>query len=89
MLSPTPARLALTSALCSAVATMLIQRGCAAAGRLFRVAAVDKVGAPVAVAINNLSPFISTGLAILFLGERVTPRTTFCGGTPQGRSTSE
>src|SRR5215831_9984099 len=112
--------LALTSALCSALATMLIQRGLrrgnfyagfwinigvgmlglwslvlllvpregyhwravpyfvfsgvvgTAAGRLFRVAAIDKVGAPVAAAINNLSPFISTGLAILILGERVT-----------------
>jgi len=112
--------LALASALCSAVATMLIQRGLrrgnfyagfwiniavgliglwsivllfvpraeyhwsavpyfvfsgvvgTAAGRLFRVAAIDKVGAPVAAAINNLSPFISTGLAILLLGERVT-----------------
>jgi len=119
-LSPTPALLALASALCSAVATMLIQRGLrrgnfyagfwinigvgmiglwslvlllvpregyhwravpyfvfsgvvgTAAGRLFRVAAIDKVGAPVAAAINNLSPFISTGLAILLLGERVT-----------------
>ena len=28
--------------------------------------------APVAASINNLSPFISTGLAILVLGERVT-----------------
>ena len=112
--------LALTSALCSAVATMLIQRGLrrgnfyagfwiniavgmiglwslvlllvpradyhwsavpyfifsgvvgTATGRLFRVAAIEKVGAPVAAAINNLSPFISTGLAILLLGERVT-----------------
>ena len=112
--------LALTSALCSAVATMLIQRGLrranfyagfwiniavgmiglwsavlllvphedyhwsavpyfilsgvvgTAAGRLFRVAAIEKVGAPVAAAILNLSPFISTGLAILLLGERVT-----------------
>jgi uncharacterized membrane protein len=112
--------LALASALCSAVATMLIQRGLrrgnfyagfwiniavgviglwslvfllvpraeyhwravpyfvfsgvvgTAAGRLFRVAAIEKVGAPVAVAINNLSPFISTGLAILLLGEHVT-----------------
>jgi len=43
-----------------------------AAGRLFRVAAIEKVGAPVAAAILNLSPFISTGLAILLLGERVT-----------------
>ncbi len=112
--------LALASALCSAVATMLIQRGLrrgnfyagfwiniavgmiglwsivllfvpradyhwsavpyfifsgvvgTAAGRLFRVAAIEKVGAPVAAAILNLSPFISTGLAILLLGERVT-----------------
>src|SRR5215510_3306554 len=112
--------LALTSALCSALATMLIQRGLrrgnfyagfwinigvgmlglwslvlllvpregyhwravpyfvfsgvvgTASGRLFRVAAIEKVGAPVAAAINNLSPFISTGLAILLLGERVT-----------------
>lgn len=119
-MSPTPALLALASALCSAVATMLIQRGLrrgnfyagfwinigvgmiglwslvlllvphadyhwravpyfvfsgvvgTAAGRLFRVAAIDKVGAPVAAAILNLSPFISTGLAILLLGERVT-----------------
>lgn len=43
-----------------------------AAGRLFRVAGIEKVGAPVAASINNLSPFISTGLAILLLGERVT-----------------
>jgi uncharacterized membrane protein len=43
-----------------------------AAGRLFRVAAIDKVGAPVASAINNLSPLIATGLAILLLGEQVT-----------------
>jgi uncharacterized membrane protein len=43
-----------------------------AAGRLFRVAGIEKVGAPVAASINNLSPFISNGLAILLLGERVT-----------------
>jgi drug/metabolite transporter, DME family len=108
-LLPTPALLALASALCSAVATMLIQRGLrrgnfyagfwiniavgviglwslvlllvpsaeyhwravpyfvfsgvvgTAAGRLFRVAAIEKVGAPVAAA-----------MAILLLGERVT-----------------
>ena len=119
-MSPTPPTLALASALCSAVATMLIQRGLrrgnfyagfwiniavgmiglwslvllfvphaeyhwravpyfifsgvvgTAAGRLFRVAAIEKVGAPVAAAILNLSPFISTGMAILLLGERVT-----------------
>src|SRR2546427_3919661 len=119
-LVPTPQMIALASAVCSAVATTLIQRGLrrsnfyagfwinvtvgmvglwsavlllvprseyswravpyfvasgvvgTAAGRLFRVAAIDKVGAPVAAAILNLSPFISTGLAILLLGERVT-----------------
>jgi uncharacterized membrane protein len=112
--------LALASALCSAVSTMLIQRGLrhanfyagfwinivvgmiglwavvllmvpadayhwsavpyfvlsgvvgTAAGRLFRVVAIEKVGAPVAASINNLSPFIASGLAILLLGERVT-----------------
>jgi uncharacterized membrane protein len=120
MLSSTPQMLALASALCSAVATMLIQRGLrhssfyagfwinivvgmiglwsvvllmvpaddyhwsavpyfvlsgvvgTAAGRLFRVVAIEKVGAPVAASINNLSPFIATGLAIILLGERVT-----------------
>jgi uncharacterized membrane protein len=119
-LPATPQILALTSALCSAVATMLIQRGLrhatfyagfwtnvvvgmvglwvlvlclvprtnyhwsavpyfilsgvigTAGGRLFRVVAIEKVGAPVAAAINNLSPFISIGLAIVLLGERVT-----------------
>ena len=113
--------IALASAVCSAVATTLIQRGLrrsnfyagfwinvavgvvglwsavlllvprseyswravpyfllsgvvgTAAGRLFRVAAIEKVGASVAASIVNLAPFISTGLAILLLGERVTP----------------
>ncbi len=117
----TPHAIALASAVCSAVATTLIQRGLrrsnfyagfwinvtvgmvglwsallllvprseyrwravpyfvvsgvvgTAAGRLFRVAAIDKVGASVAAAILNLAPMISTGLAILLLGERVTP----------------
>ncbi len=112
--------MALASACCSAVATMLIQRGLGrsnfyagfwinvvvgavglwsavlllvpreeydwravpyfvlsgvvgtAAGRLFRVAAIDKVGAPVAASISNLSPLIASGLAILLLGERLT-----------------
>ena len=119
-MAPTPQMLALASALCSAVSTMLIQRGLrhsnfyagfwinvvvgmvglwavvllvvphddyhwsavpyfvlsglvgTAAGRLFRVVAIGKVGAPVAASINNLSPFIATGLAILLLAERVT-----------------
>lgn len=116
----TPHVMALSSALCSAIATILIQRGLrrsnfyagfwinvvvgmiglwsavllfvpradyswravpyfaasgivgTAAGRLFRVAAIDKVGASVSASIGNLAPFISTGLAILLLGERVT-----------------
>lgn len=42
------------------------------AGRFLRFQSIDKVGAPIAAAINNLNPFISTGLAILLLGEHVT-----------------
>src|SRR5262245_11792769 len=112
--------LALSSAVCSAVATMLIQRGLrrsnfyagfwlnvavgavglwaavlllvprdeynwhaapyfiasgvigTAAGRLFRVAAIEKVGASVSAAILNLAPLISTVLAVALLGERIT-----------------
>jgi uncharacterized membrane protein len=43
-----------------------------AGGRLFRVLAIHKVGASVASAVLNLAPLISSGLAILLLGERVT-----------------
>src|SRR5436190_937791 len=43
-----------------------------ACGRLFRVAAIEKVGGPVAAAIGNLAPLIATGLAIALLGEQVT-----------------
>ena len=123
----TPHVMALASALCSATATILIQRGLrrsnffagfwinvavgmlglwsavfllvpreeytwravpyfvlsgvlgTSAGRLFRVVAIEKVGAPVAASINNLSPLIATGLAIVLLGERVTP--PILGGT--------
>lgn len=112
--------LALGSALCAALATMLIQRGLqrsnfyagawinvvvgalaawlatlilvpwhaytwravpyfvfsgvvgTAGGRLFRVLAIQKVGAPVAAAVNNLAPLVATGLAIVLLGEHVT-----------------
>jgi transporter family protein len=115
-----PQLLALTSALFSAIATMLIQRGLrtsnfyagfwlnvmtgvvglwtavlltispasfdwralpyfvfsgvagTAAGRLFRVASIDKVGAPVASAIGNLAPLVATVLAVLLLHEQVT-----------------
>ena len=118
---PTPHLLALSSALCTASATMLIQRGLRGSsfyagawinvvvgaiaawtaavwlvpveeftwqavpyfalsgligttgGRLFRVFAIQKVGAPVAAAVNNMTPLVASGLAILFLGERVTP----------------
>lgn len=41
-------------------------------GRLLRFLAIDKVGASVSSAVLNLQPLISTGLAILFLGEDVT-----------------
>jgi len=119
--------MALSSAMCGALATMLIQRGLVrsnfyagawinvvvgavaawaatlllvpwhaytwravpyfvfsgvvgtAGGRLFRVLAIQKVGAPVAAAINNLAPLVATGLAILLLGEHVTP--PILGGT--------
>ena len=119
-LSSSPQLLALASAFCSAVATILIQRGLrrssfyagfwinvtvgvvglwaavllfvppedydwrglpyfafsgvagTAAGRLFRVAGIEKVGAPVAASIGNLAPLVATGLAIALLGERVT-----------------
>jgi drug/metabolite transporter (DMT)-like permease len=50
-----------------------------AGGRLFRVLAIQKVGAPVAAAINNLAPLVATGLAILLLGEHVT--VPILGGT--------
>ena len=42
------------------------------AGRLLRFISIEQVGASVASAVINLSPFISTGLAILILGEQVT-----------------
>lgn len=117
---PIPQVMALSSALCTASATILIQRGLrgssfyagawinvvvgalaawtAAAflvpaeeftwravpyfalsgligttgGRLFRILAIEKVGAPVASAVNNLTPLVASGLAILLLGEHVT-----------------
>jgi len=126
-LTPPPQAMALGSALCGALATILIQRGLqrsnfyagawinvvvgalaawaatllivpwqsytwravpyfvfsgvvgTAGGRLFRVLAIQKVGAPVAAAVNNLAPLVATGLAILLLGEHVTP--PILGGT--------
>lgn len=43
-----------------------------ACGRLFRVAAIEKVGAPVAAAVANLAPLIATAMAIVLLGEQIT-----------------
>jgi drug/metabolite transporter, DME family len=41
-------------------------------GRLLRFVSIEKVGASVSTAVINLSPFISSGLAILLLGEHMT-----------------
>jgi len=42
-------------------------------GRLLRFVSIEKVGASIAAALTNLNPLISSGLAILLLGERITP----------------
>jgi uncharacterized membrane protein len=42
------------------------------AGRLLRFVAIEKVGASIAAALINLHPLVSTSLAILLLGERIT-----------------
>jgi uncharacterized membrane protein len=42
-------------------------------GRLLRFVSIERVGASVTAALNNLYPFVSTALAVLLLGERVTP----------------
>jgi uncharacterized membrane protein len=42
------------------------------AGRLLRFISIETVGASISAAMINLSPLVSSGLAILFLGERVT-----------------
>jgi DME family drug/metabolite transporter len=41
------------------------------AGRLLRFVSIEKVGASIAAALNNLHPIFATALAILLLGERV------------------
>ena len=41
-------------------------------GRIFRFIGIELVGAAIAAALMNLSPLVSSGLAILILGERVT-----------------
>src|SRR5204862_2932075 len=112
--------LALTSALCSAAATVLISRGLVrygpytgawinlavgtacvwiavllaggvgrptlagvayfalagligtVGGRLLRFMSIETVGASISAALINLNPLVSSGLAILLLGERVT-----------------
>ncbi len=50
-----------------------------AGGRLLRFISIEKVGAPIAAALFNLNPLISSCLAILLLGERVT--TSILAGT--------
>jgi uncharacterized membrane protein len=42
------------------------------AGRLLRFFAIEAVGASITGAFMNVTPLVSSGLAILFLGERVT-----------------
>jgi drug/metabolite transporter, DME family len=42
------------------------------AGRLLRFVSIEKVGASIAAALNNLHPFFASALAILLLGERIT-----------------
>ncbi|HXH84306.1 MAG TPA: DMT family transporter [Candidatus Tectomicrobia bacterium] len=42
------------------------------AGRLLRFISIETVGASIAAALMNLSPLVSSGLAVLLLGERVT-----------------
>jgi drug/metabolite transporter, DME family len=42
-------------------------------GRLLRFVSIEKVGASIAAALINLNPLVSTSLAVLVLGERVTP----------------
>jgi len=41
-------------------------------GRLLRFVSIERVGASIAAALINLNPFVSSTLAILLLGERVT-----------------
>ena len=54
-----------------------------AGGRLFRVLAIQKVGAPVASAVNNLAPLVASGLAILAPGRARDP--AHRGGHPGHR----
>jgi DME family drug/metabolite transporter len=41
-------------------------------GRLLRFVSIERVGASIAAALINLNPFVSSGLAILLLGEHIT-----------------
>ena len=41
-------------------------------GRLLRFVSIEKIGVSISAALTNLNPLISSGLAILVLGERVT-----------------
>src|SRR2546428_7946174 len=40
-------------------------------GRLLRFVSIERVGASIAAALINLNPFVSSGLAILLLGEHI------------------
>lgn len=60
---PTPAAIALF-ALAGLIGTV--------AGRVLRFVAIERVGASITGALSNVTPVVSSGLAILFLGERVT-----------------
>jgi len=42
-------------------------------GRLLRFVSIEKVGASIATALINLNPLVASLLAVLLLGERVTP----------------
>ena len=41
-------------------------------GRLLRFVSIERVGASISAALINLNPLVSTGLAVLLLGEHVT-----------------
>src|SRR3989442_4727117 len=41
-------------------------------GELVRFVSIERVGASIAAALINLNPFVSSGLAILLLGEHIT-----------------
>jgi uncharacterized membrane protein len=62
-------RLTLTGVAVFALAGLIGTTG----GRLLRFVSIEQVGASISAALINLSPLISAGLAVLLLGEHVTP----------------